>query len=578
MSMSAKPTQETVPDRGPEPAFRTRSNKKRKYSPCTGSEPWTLPTFFNRHPREWGFRAYSEDDRGDFPSHQVLDGWRESLEFIVNPHNKQSVQRQNRASQLLADDTQGTDGSDSFIDRPRITNEKSMWTSYLGADTSSIQPGLTTTALNLASPNALPNASQNSPSQRKKSFNTHITVGSGRGTREPERVDEHHEEEIPHPKEAGRDSLPDYFHAEYDKMDKKHKWKLASGRCVENVIYEACRAMGSNAFAYSPAQLFILDTWDPVVEGWFTEDEWDEIMGRVSPLPDVDEILVDSFERFYSVETTAMLREVLDSDLIRDDGIYDKTLHYNLKWADTAILKFLTFLEKPNNPLISTHPEGWYGYNVWSHILDASLHDLPGLTVDRKEGTCRATAMRINGPRKTVTQRLKHGPRYDGIIRGLGDDDHEYGGIEDGRSFAGGVKATKWMNDNIKLIKSLYDMLYRLDDLVDGDPAIRLRMQVVGISTAGLAMQYAHLGHPGIGYVCLLQRGPIMHVPKTIELLPDLLRMLVIVAQLKELIRESFEAVQKRLLVQSKESFRHWLVGGNAARRGPKLPWPGPDL
>ncbi|KAG0132124.1 hypothetical protein HOY82DRAFT_558145 [Tuber indicum] len=143
--------------------------------------------------------------------------------------------------------------------------------------------------------------------------------------------------------------------------------------------------MELNTFAYSPAQLFILDTSDPVVEGWFTEDEWDEIIGRVSPLPDVDEILVDSFKRFYSVETTTMLRNVLESGLIPCDATYDKTLRYNLQWAEIAILKFLTLLEAPSNPLIQPHLEGWYGYNIWSHILDAGLLDLQGLTVEHKE-------------------------------------------------------------------------------------------------------------------------------------------------------------------------------------------------
>ncbi|KAG0128378.1 hypothetical protein HOY82DRAFT_541314 [Tuber indicum] len=268
-------------------------------------------------------------------------------------------------------------------------------------------------------------------------------------------------------------------------MDNKHEWKLASGRRVENVIHEACKAMELNTFAYSPAQLFILDTSDPVVEGWFTEDEWDEIIGRVSPLPDVDKILVDSFKRFYSIETTTMLRNVLESGLIPCDATYDKTLHYNLQWAEISILKFLTLLEAPNNPLIQPHLEGWYGYNIWSHILDAGLLDLQGLTVERKEGACRATTMHRNSQRKMLTERSKLGPRHDGIIHSLGDDHHEYGGIEDGRSFAGGVKATKWIKDNFRLIKSLYDMLNRLDELVDADPEIRLHMQVVGKGVAG---------------------------------------------------------------------------------------------
>ncbi|KAG0642381.1 hypothetical protein HOY80DRAFT_639515 [Tuber brumale] len=385
-------------------------------------------------------------------------------------------------------------------------------------------------------------------------------VFCNRDTLEGEARDKHDEEEIPTPEQAHEGLLPASWHDIYEQMDDGDKWVLTSGRRVENVIYEACEAMDFDTFASSPAQLFILDTSDPVVKGWFSKNEWNEITARLSPLPDADEMLVDSFQRFYSVNTTTMLREVLGSSLIPSDVTYDKNLHYNLRWAEMVIHKFSMLLEAPNDPLVQPHLDGWYGFNIWSHILDAGLIDLKGLTVERKAVTCRSCAQRRNRPSQRLTDRANLGACLDGIIRTIGDSHYEYGGIDDGSS-------------NFKLIKSLRDMLSRLDEIVNGDPQIRQRIQVVGISTAGLALQCARLGHPGVGYVCLLQREAVIRVPTVVEALPDLLRMLVIVAQVKQLIRVSFEAVQERHILCSEESFYHGLVGGKDMRSGARLGW-----
>ncbi|KAG0135417.1 hypothetical protein HOY82DRAFT_600492 [Tuber indicum] len=210
------------------------------------------------------------------------------------------------------------------------------------------------------------------------------------------------------------------------------------------------------------------------------------------------------------------------------------------------------FLEAPDNPLIQDHPESWYGFNIWSDILDASLIDLRGPTVERNRAMCLR-------------------PFQNGIIRSLENDYHEYGGIEDGPSFGGCVREREWLVDNFKLLKSLRDMIKRLDKLVQNNPHFRQRMQVVRISTAGLAMQYAYLGHSPVGYVYLLQRGEIMHVTTSIEGFPNILRMLVTVARVKELIRVSFEAVQKRDLPKSMESFYRGLFDGNAMASGTEL-------
>ncbi|KAG0642382.1 hypothetical protein HOY80DRAFT_639519 [Tuber brumale] len=107
MSTSAKHTQETVPSKRPKPSLKTGSKKRTKSIQSTGPKRSTLPSFFDKHPQDWGIVAYLKHDHGDLSSDQALDGWRKSLEFVVDPSNKQSELRRSRASELLALYTQG---------------------------------------------------------------------------------------------------------------------------------------------------------------------------------------------------------------------------------------------------------------------------------------------------------------------------------------------------------------------------------------------------------------------------------------------------------------------------------------
>ncbi|CUS09199.1 unnamed protein product [Tuber aestivum] len=358
----------------------------------------------------------------------------------------------------------------------------------------------------------------------------------------------------------------------YAQMDNNAKWVLASGRSVENVIYEACKLMNSRTREWSPARFFILDILDPVVKGWFRENEWAEITARLSPLPDPESMLLDSLKRFRTIETTTMLREVLTSGLLPNAATYDQTLHSILQWAEMVIRKYLMLLEAPTNPLTRQHQEGWYGYNIWSHILDDCFLDLKGLTVERKEVHCQASSERKNRHRESPTERRRVGNRLDGIIHTLEDRPLEYGGMEDGPTFSD-VKNTKWLSDKFKLVENLRDMLSRLHEEVHYDSRITRLVKVVGILTGGLRLQYSLLGYPGVGYVCLLQSGEVMQVPITVKGLPLLLDMLAVVSQLKQVIKLSFEAVENRFFAQKEDASCDGLVGGNAMRSQARLGW-----
>lgn len=126
---------------------------------------------------------------------------------------------------------------------------------------------------------------------------------------------------------------------------------------------------------------------------------------------------------------------------------------------------------------------------------------------------------------------MKIGCRLDAIIRTVEDDYYEYGAMEVARTF-NSVKSTKWLGDSFKLAKALRDMLFRLHELVDNDETIVKKLQVVGVTNAGLSFQYVRMSHPN-GYVCLLQREKLQQVPKVVQGVVDLLHLLMNVVQVK---------------------------------------------
>jgi hypothetical protein len=127
---------------------------------------------------------------------------------------------------------------------------------------------------------------------------------------------------------------------------------------------------------------------------------------------------------------------------------------------------------------------------------------------------------------------MKTGPRLDGVVRSVDDDSHEFCAIESAPRLRGGFSATKWLSDNAKIQKVLRDMLSRLVTLVDNDPQIVRRLQVVGISTSGLNLQVTRLCHRK-GYVCLSIREKLFGFPDDVMQLKQLLLLLIALVQTK---------------------------------------------
>lgn len=134
-----------------------------------------------------------------------------------------------------------------------------------------------------------------------------------------------------------------FFQRTYEAMTHE-KWELRSGSCVEDIIYRQATKMDSDAFTQSLAQFFVLDISSPVVQGWFTESEWAEIMASIVPLPKADTMLAKWLTGLTSVRTTTQLRQFLWEEGVPPNGVhYDRSIHYNLDWAATVLHKLYIF-------------------------------------------------------------------------------------------------------------------------------------------------------------------------------------------------------------------------------------------
>ncbi|KAA8892759.1 hypothetical protein FN846DRAFT_1009577 [Sphaerosporella brunnea] len=316
------------------------------------------------------------------------------------------------------------------------------------------------------------------------------------------------------------------FKRTYAKFTGSQKWKLKSGRHVEDLLFN----------------------------GYFSLE--DPLHNSVASL----------------VTTTQELREVLETTSYRPQNTeFDREQHFDLHWANEIIDQFLTLWETPYPPLLSSHLEGWYAAHVWTPLLDKSILQIPRMTVERTEVECRATVLRQNRGRESPHKRRQRKGvfKLDAIICTIDDNFLEFGCMETSRTFKG-MTATKWLNDSKKLERIMRDMLGRL---VHIGSSKKEKVQVVGITTAGLTIRFSRIVNVA-SHVCLIQREDLQQVPTTVNDLQALLLLLATVVRIKRVIAESLDAVTNNHLTGD-EFQEIWKNGGDTTALGSKseLPW-----
>ncbi|KAH8152302.1 uncharacterized protein LAJ45_03729 [Morchella importuna] len=327
-----------------------------------------------------------------------------------------------------------------------------------------------------------------------------------------------------------------------------HRWRLASGRDVETVLFENCRRMSFPVSASSLALSFTIDLDDPNMRSWFEPEELDEISKSLPEPPSTPGILsmVQSLHRFRSCKSPADLRNVLATTSFLEPGqTFDAERDFLRMWADLVIRNLLVLWESPAHPLRSQQLEDFYSNLIWAPILDQCFLSFPSIVLVRKDSPCRSTAARKNRAR-TLDTRMRQGRRLDGVIRSTGDEAHEFGGMEVARSAAGGLKSTKRLGDEEKLLKALRDMLAVLCGLVNVLGEDKPSLQVVGVLCAGLKMQVIKMGCYREGGVAVVLRQQVVEIPEELNGLTGLTKVLVMVASMKAVVEQTSKAISQR--------------------------------
>lgn len=341
-----------------------------------------------------------------------------------------------------------------------------------------------------------------------------------------------------------------HFEDTYHAMKPEAKWHLPSGKTVEDILHGAY-TYDKNEPDTACIRNWILDVSDRNIQDLFTSEDWRAICAEIPPLPTLDDKFLEALQRFDGITTTAQLRKVLASTSCSPDA---EEADFDVEWAEGVIRHFLSLYEYSSLAL-SDCLERWYDYNIWSRVIDDCLRSIPKVLLDRCESSSQSYLLRKNRNRANTSSRVKPGPRFDGLLRNYPGRTQEFCVIESSPALRGGVISTKWLSDKAKVGKALREMINRLDIEANCERRVLDKLQVVGISTAGLTMQVSRMSRQK-GYVCLLTVNQPVQIPHSVEQFRELLVFLAGFLRVKLLIANATTLFQSRALSADRERLR----------------------
>lgn len=164
----------------------------------------------------------------------------------------------------------------------------------------------------------------------------------------------------------------------FKKLDESKKWKLSSGRVVEDMLFDFAKKCVQD----HPACSMIIDPEDKtyIKEGVFTEQEISEI--KSTRLKDYIERLPEDFAEYlnkFNLSSTEELREQLR--IVNGwESHYNIDESHDLDWVKHTIHTYVRLYE--SQALENMHEESWYNTRVW-FLLDTAFDDVKSLNVVR---------------------------------------------------------------------------------------------------------------------------------------------------------------------------------------------------
>jgi hypothetical protein len=155
------------------------------------------------------------------------------------------------------------------------------------------------------------------------------------------------------------DDIDIEFRCAYESFNDEQKWRLKTGRTVEDVLYKAYRKDPSSTAATRSGRDWVIDLDDDSMRGLFEPEEWEEITASLPKIPSPNDDLVLYLSQFYDVCmadsirdpclltssadnakvcTTDKLRNALRETSCLPEGTpYNRDEHYDLEWAEAVL-------------------------------------------------------------------------------------------------------------------------------------------------------------------------------------------------------------------------------------------------
>ncbi|KAF0436850.1 hypothetical protein F8M41_004651 [Gigaspora margarita] len=332
----------------------------------------------------------------------------------------------------------------------------------------------------------------------------------------------------------------------YENMEDDKKWRLSTGKIVEDALYDFASKCSHEHASHS----FIIDPTDKlyVDNDVFTKEELKEIGAyKRRSLPEIPDDLFDYLMTF-AKDTLHELRHAIDQPIKVIQGNFNPKKHHDYDWIRYVMHTIVQEYEVGS--LRKNHLEQWYNMHLWCAIVDRCFADVDDLNLIRGESCSVASGIRKNVnrtmPEVDKMERQKVGRKGDLVLRT--SSDLEFGGREAGKTYKTD-KGTKWLVESgLKLPKLLKDMLVQLASEVEWSTVVLRNLTTVGFVHADCRQMLLELDCPE-GYVCRLSRGDVYKVADSITThITETLPLIVTTWRAKAAIRDCVNKVQRRLV------------------------------
>ncbi|POG62509.1 hypothetical protein GLOIN_2v611442 [Rhizophagus irregularis DAOM 181602=DAOM 197198] len=166
------------------------------------------------------------------------------------------------------------------------------------------------------------------------------------------------------------DEMKAEYSAKYHKLHPENKWKLPSGKFVEDILYEYTINLDHESYLHS----FIIDTSDETIMNLFSEPDQQHIREcNIPSEPQVDDNLLDFLLR-YRQNNPQDLRRVINIDI--DLSSYNPRRDYDYYYVHEVFSHLLLRYELRPQDFSNPHLEGWFKTNLWSIIVDSCFLDV----------------------------------------------------------------------------------------------------------------------------------------------------------------------------------------------------------